>query len=83
MKTFFDRTVPFGFVREQTFDSVPVTVRDVRALRAAELLRDAQQVVADLQRDYGHLAGVEVNDVTLRIEQEISELIRKLRNLRG
>ena len=83
MVIYLDRLEPLGLVRYQTFDSVPVDLPSRRGLRAAELVRDSIERVGTLQRDYGHLAGQEAQEVADRINAELVEMTRRLRNLRG
>lgn len=83
MKVYFDNRAPFAFTRHQGFDGAEYYVEDSRVLRAAELIREAEANIQELQEQYGHLTGKDFKPYGLRIEQEVTELIRKLRNLRA
>lgn len=83
MKIYMDNREPLALVRHQTFDSVPVELSSRRGLRAAELVRGSLERIGTLQSDYGHLAGQEAQSVAERINDELIELTRRLRNLRG
>ena len=82
MDIFLDSREPLALVRHQTFDSVKVDLPSRRGLRAAELVRGSMERIGKWQRDYGHLAGQESQAVAERIDAELTELTRRLRNLR-
>lgn len=83
MEIYLDNREPLALVRQQTFDSVIVTVPSSRGLRTAELVRGTLERIGKWQQDYGHLAGQEAQSVAERIDDELIELNRRLRNLRG
>jgi len=83
VQVYFDSATPWAFQRKQTFTSVPIEVKDTRVVRAVELLRDAEFNISTIQDEHGHLEGDALEIYSERCEKEISELIRKLRNLRN